>query len=56
MCSFKPTSYAAWVVLVFLVGVLDSGLVFAQVSNAHPSVSPDGSAILFDSDRTPQTY
>ena len=38
--------------LAFLVGLLDSGLVFAQVSNAHPSVSPNGSAILFDSDRT----
>lgn len=25
-------------VLAFLVGLLDSGLVFAQVSNAHPSV------------------
>ncbi len=24
----------------------------AQVSNAHPSVSPDGTRIVFDSDRT----
>lgn len=35
-----------------IVSLLVAGPVYGQVSNAHPSVSPDGEWITFDSDRS----